>query len=195
MGTRIILFALVCTLGAGLLAVPAGAKVYVTVPEFLERMKAAPSVVSGKGEPCRLEKETHYLTEPQKQQVRTGWNRPTDEMKSLSGLWIRYRVGCPGAETRFIYFDSHRVRTQGETLAFVVRAGGVMDRVEVLSFDEPEDYVPRDKWFGTFSSRKLNPSLELQRDIPMITGATLSARAAVVSARKVLAVHSVLEAP
>ncbi len=168
----------------------AWAKVYSTVPEFLDR-------ITGTGVPdsqasCQRQKETHYLTDEQKKRILAGWNRPAEEMKALSGLWVRYRLSCAGRDDRFVYFDSHRVRTQGETLAIVVQSGGALDQVEVLSFDEPQDYIPKDKWFGIFTAKRLSPALELQRDIPMITGATLSARAAVVSARKVLAVHSVL---
>jgi len=172
----------------------AWARVYLTVPEFLDRMTTAIGVGESRVS-CRREKETHYLTDEQKKKVMVGWNRPLDDQKALSGLWVRYRLICAGREDRFVYFDSHRVRTQGETLAIVVQSGGALERVEVLSFDEPEDYVPREKWFGMFAAKRLSPALELQREIPMITGATLSARAAVVSTRKVLAVHAVLAAP
>ncbi len=183
-----------CFIPAVVPASAAWAKVYLTVPEFLERMSVSDD--SGKSrEACRRDKETHYLTDDQKRKIMSGWNRPVDEMKALSGLWVRYRLICGGRDDRFVYFDSHRVRTQGETLAIVVQSGGALERVEVLSFDEPEDYVPKDKWFGMFAAKRLSPALELQRDIPMITGATLSARAAVVSARKVLAVHAVLAVP
>jgi hypothetical protein len=108
-------------------------------------------------------------------------------------VWVRYEWACPGKNKKWVYFDSHRVRTQAEALGFVVRQDQTVEHLEVLSFDEPEDYLPKERWFATLRGKRLSPALELQREIPMITGATLSARAAVESSRKILALHGVLQ--
>ena len=130
---------------------------------------------------CSRERLTSYLTREQLKSLPEG----------TSALVIRHRLKCQD-QVRWVYFDSHRVRTLAETLAVVVRSDGSLDEVRVLSFDEPEDYLPKPKWFGTFKDRKLGPALELHREIPMITGATLSARAATDSVRKTLKLHEVL---
>ena len=130
---------------------------------------------------CSRTRSTHYLTEAQKGRLPGG----------VASVIVRHRIGC---SDRFVYFDSHRVRSQAETLAVVVDARGRVDQVRVLSFDEPEEYLPKPKWFSTFGEKRLSPGLALQSEIPMITGATLSARAATDSVRRILSVHAELGA-
>lgn len=161
-------------------ATPAEAVVLQSLDDFLARMSPAP---------CRTTREPHYLTAEQKKQAEAAARGANKGDLQVGGLWVRYRLRCPEKPDRFIYFESHRVRTQPETLAVVVGASSNVERVEVLAFNEPQEYIPGDSWFGTFQGSDLNPALELQRRIPMITGATLSARAALGSVRRVLAVH------
>jgi hypothetical protein len=76
---------------------------------------------------------------------------------------------------------------------FLVGTDHELKRIEVLSFDEPMEYLPKPLWFGTFQNKKLNPELEIKSGIPMVTGASLSARSVVEASRRVLAIHNVLE--
>ena len=76
------------------------------------------------------------------------------------------------------------------TLAMVVvGAGGEVRRVEVLSFDEPPDYMPREGWYGQFEGQALSDELDLDRGIRRVTGATLTGRATTDAVRRVLALH------
>jgi hypothetical protein len=103
-------------------------------------------------------------------------------------LIIRYA----GANGQYAYFDTHRVRTLPETVMIVVGADGQIDRVEILSFDEPTDYFPKRRWLDQLLGRKLNPELSLKRAVRPISGASLTGRGIVNAARKVLALHKVL---
>jgi hypothetical protein len=103
-------------------------------------------------------------------------------------LIIRYA----GSNGTFAYFDSHRVRTLPETVMVVVGADGKVDRVEILSFDEPTDYFPKRRWIDQLLGRKLDPELSLNRAIRPISGASLTGHAIVNATRKVLALHKVL---
>ncbi|HVF61775.1 MAG TPA: FMN-binding protein [Thermoanaerobaculia bacterium] len=91
------------------------------------------------------------------------------------------------------YFDTHRVRTLPETVMVVLDPSGKVRRVEVLSFNEPQDYLPGGGWYGQFAGRGLDERLALKRDIRPLTGATLTARATTGAVRRVLAVHRVLQ--
>ena len=75
------------------------------------------------------------------------------------------------------YFDTHVVRTLAETVMVTVDRDGRVGRVEVLSFDEPPDYLPREPWYRQFDGRALDAELELRRSIRPVSGATLTARA------------------
>ena len=76
----------------------------------------------------------------------------------------------------------------------VVDPAGSIVRIEVLSFSEPEEYLPRAHWYQQFPGRRLDDELSLSRAIRPVSGATLTARATTEAARRVLALHRVLEA-
>lgn len=106
----------------------------------------------------------------------------------VDALVIRY-AGSNGA---FAYFDTHRVRTEPETVMVVVNAAGNIDRIDILSFDEPSDYFPKRRWIDQFLRRKLDADLALNRGIRPISGASLTGRAIVNASRKILAIHKVI---
>ena len=92
------------------------------------------------------------------------------------------------------YFDTHRVRTLPETVMVVVTPDGRIEKIEILSFDEPPEYLPKPRWIDQFRTRKLDDELSTKRAIRPLSGATLSARAILNSSRKVLALHRAIGA-
>jgi hypothetical protein len=90
------------------------------------------------------------------------------------------------------YVDTHRVHTLRESVLVVVDPAGRIGRVEVLAFGEPEDYLPRGRWYDQFLGRPLDDELSLKRAIRGITGATLTAHATTDAVRRALALHRVL---
>jgi hypothetical protein len=103
-------------------------------------------------------------------------------------LVVRYA----GSDGRIAYFDTHRVRTEPETVMVVVNPDASVERVEILAFSEPTDYFPKRRWLDQLLHRKLDKDLALNRAVRPITGASLTGRALVNATRKVLALHHVL---
>jgi electron transport complex protein RnfG len=101
------------------------------------------------------------------------------------------RYAGPGG---YAYFDTHRVRTLPETVMVLVTPDGKIDRIEILSFDEPPEYLPKERWIDQFDGRKLDEDLSLKRKIRPLSGASLSGRAITNASRKVLALHKVIGA-
>lgn len=173
------LAALLAAVAAG----PAAGKVFMTADEALAL--AYPG--------CTVDRETVFLTDEQRAEAR---RRSGVEVRS--SLVHPYRVTCPaagGEGTRpggTAYFDVHRVRTLEETLMIALDASGAVKRIEVLSFKEPEDYLPREIFYQQYVGKTLGPDLQLKRDIRNVTGATLTARATTEAARRVLALHEVI---
>lgn len=162
-----------------MLAASASARVFLTQQEALAL--AFPSGVT-------VERRTAFLTALQQQEVKklSGADR-------LPGALVTYYVGRrDGREVGTGYFETHVVRTQPETLMVLVDPAGSIARIEVLSFAEPEEYLPRPHWYGQFPGRKLDDELALRRGIRPVSGATLTARATAEAARRVLAIHQVL---
>jgi len=158
------------------------AKVMITQKEALEA--AFPS-----GEQWVISSETKYLTSQQMKSAKelSGFNIP-------SALVVRNRAKNKNSgKTEFAYSDTHRVRTHTETLMVIVDSERKIRRVEVLAFEEPLEYMPKDQWYGKFQKSPLDPELEVKRRIPFVTGASLTAQASVQAARRILAIHAVLE--
>jgi Na+-translocating ferredoxin:NAD+ oxidoreductase RnfG subunit len=158
-------------------AATAGAKVFVTQEEALKL--AFPGAA--------VERKTFFLTEAEQKEVQALSGGPAP-----SALSVAYVAVKDGRVAGTAYFDTHVVRTQQETLMVAVDPEGAVFRIEVLSFAEPEEYLPREHWYGQFQGRKLDEELALSRGIRAVSGATLTARATTEAARRVLALHAVL---
>ncbi len=157
----------------------ASAKVFLTVDEALRL------AFSG----CEVTRRTAYLTPAQ-----------VAKAKQLSGVEVAsalvtfHEARREGRLVGTAYFDTHRVRTLPETLLVVVDPQGRVARVEVLSFREPEEYLPRGNWYEQFRNRRLDRELALKAGVHPVTGATLTARATASAVRRVLALHQVIAA-
>ncbi len=109
-----------------------------------------------------------------------------------SKLVVYYEAVGDRGVTGYAYFDSHLVRTMNETIMVLVQPDGTLDRVEILTFMEPPDYMAPMAWLDHLSGRKLNARFSIGRDVLNITGATMTARTITVAVRRVLSIHRVL---
>ena len=159
-------------------AAPTAAKVMLTVEQALDL--ALPG--------CEIERETVFLSEAQLAAAAERSGAPP-----TSALVTRYVGRRSGEIVGTAYFDTHRVRTLDETLIVVVAPGGTIAHVEVISFAEPTDYLPRKGWYRQFDGQPLDGGLALDRRIHAVTGATLSAEAATAAVRRVLGLHHAIE--
>ena len=159
---------------------PAAARVYMTVERALQTVFPPPQ---------RAERRTLYLDD---ERVRRA--------EDASGVRVEARVvsyyigESDGRVSGYAYLDTHLVRTLPETVMVVVAPDGALLRIDVLSFDEPEDYLPTSRWLQQFEGRSLQ-DLGAGRGIRTLTGATLSSRAVTQAARRVLALHRLFVAP
>ena len=133
--------------------------------------------------PQRVVREKLFLTPQQLADARRQSGVKFDDL-----LIVRYAA----SNGSFAYFDTHRVRTLPETVMVVVKADGSVERVDILSFDEPTDYFPKRRWIDQLLGRRLDRELALDRSIRPLSGASLTGAAIVNATRKVLALHHVL---
>ena len=71
---------------------------------------------------------------------------------------------------------SHVVRTKRETFAIAFEPDGRIRKITVLSFLEPAEYKPSDRWLKQFEGKGPQDRLAVGDDLAPITGATLTAR-------------------
>src|SRR4051812_853763 len=159
------------------LAVPAAAP----AKGFLTQEEALRLAFPG----AKVQARNAFLTDEQRRTAKT-----LSGEEELPSALVRYYVA--EKDDRAVgeaYFDTHVVRTMSETVMVVVAPDGRIARVEVLSFSEPEEYLPRAKWYEQFQGRPLDDELSLKRSIHPVSGATLTARATTDAARRVLALY------
>ncbi len=132
-------------------------------------------------------RKTAFLTEGDRAEVarRSGGAPPP-------GLVVYYSATVDGRDAGTAYFDTHVVRTLPETILVVVDAKSTIARIEVLSFSEPEEYLPREAWYGQFRGRTLGDELSERKGLRPVTGATITVRVTVEAARRVLALDAFL---
>ena len=132
------------------------------------------------------ERQTLFLSDEQRDRV-----AEDSGAEVSSALATRYVArGEDGAVRGWAYLDTHRVRTLPETVMVVLDADGTVRRVEVVTFREPLEYMPRKGWYEQYEGQELDDDLALKRDIRPVTGATLTARATTEAVRRVLALHA-----
>ncbi|MEE8571656.1 MAG: FMN-binding protein [Gemmatimonadota bacterium] len=139
--------------------------------------------------PAEVERRTAFLDEAQRVEVER-LAAPTDASERSV---VTYYVGqLDGKSLGAAYFDAHRVRTLREVLMIVVDPAGHVTRIEILGFGEPPEYMAPDGWLELFQGRGLDGGTSIKGDIPIITGATLTARSVTGAVRRSLALHAVI---
>ncbi|MBI4911751.1 MAG: FMN-binding protein [Acidobacteria bacterium] len=138
---------------------------------------------------ARSVRKEHILGEAQLQRVRS-----LAQVEPGSGWVVAYEAWAGDQFLGVAFFDTHRVRTLPETVLVAVEAGGHLRRVEVVSFREPLEYLPKAAWVRQLEGRGLDEELSLKRGIRPLSGATLSAHALVDAARRSLALFRILYA-
>jgi hypothetical protein len=136
-----------------------------------------------------IQRHTAFLDPEQLDQARDMAGPGVDVDSGIVTYYLAVQDGVPAGVA---YFDAHRVRTLPEVLMVVVSPEGTVTRVETVSFREPPEYQAPEGWLDLMEGRSLGEDLSLKGDIPNLTGATLTAQAAVAATRRVLALHTVI---
>ena len=160
---------------------------------------AAPAVAQGKVflstkealalafQDCEVERAKYVLDAAKKKRAtELAGHKPRRSMV------YAYEARKAGKLVGTAYFDRHRVRSKQELVMVVVDTKSVVRRLEVVSFEEPVDYLPRGSFYAQLVGRGLDDKLSTKRDIVGVTGSTLTVNATVQAVRRVLAAHMVL---
>jgi Na+-translocating ferredoxin:NAD+ oxidoreductase RnfG subunit len=84
-----------------------------------------------------------------------------------------------------------KVRSKNAVVLYLI-ANNTLKGIEIIAFNEPHEYLPNKTWQSQFKNIKTDKMLHLSRDIPTITGATLSARSVTEGSRIAFAIYNEL---
>jgi Na+-translocating ferredoxin:NAD+ oxidoreductase RnfG subunit len=136
-----------------------------------------------------IERRTAFLSDADLERAAVLAGR---DARPASGVVTYYVARSGDSLAGVAYFDAHRVRSLREVLMVVVGPDDRVRRVEVVRFDEPPDYLAPASWLRQFDRHALDDDLSLTGAIATMSGATLTARAAVRATRRALALHAVI---
>jgi hypothetical protein len=134
----------------------------------------------------KIERRTLFLTNEQVTEI-----QKLARSKLESKIVIYYRATQPGRILNCAFFETTIVRTKPATVMVVINPDSSLRLVKILSFYEPQDYLPGSRWFALFQNRFLTDGLWPSRDIHHISGATLSVQAITLTVRRLLATYVV----
>ncbi|CUT04177.1 FMN-binding protein [Candidatus Kryptobacter tengchongensis] len=122
-----------------------------------------------------------------------------EKVKELSGIKIEnrlvtfYLVKVNSKIKAYAYVDIHIVRTHPEVVLYVLNERGEIELIQILSFKEPPEYMADDNWLRYLKGKTIGKDLlRLRRDVPNMTGATLTSKAITDNARKIIALWKVI---
>lgn len=81
-----------------------------------------------------------------------------------------------------------RIRTKNAAVLYMIGSDKKIKAIEILSFSEPQEYKPNKAWQKVFDGKSSEDMLIAGKDIPTISGATMSADALSRAARLALAI-------
>ena len=86
---------------------------------------------------------------------------------------------------------NRKVRSKNAVILYFIQ-DSILQGIEIIAFNEPLEYVPTKKWNEQFIDIKTDTMLQLNRDIPSISGATMSARSVTDGSRVAFAFYNEL---
>lgn len=69
-----------------------------------------------------------------------------------------------------------KVRSKNAVVLYFISKDSILKSIEIVAFNEPVEYLPSNKWNSQFEDISTDKMLRVSKEIPTITGATLSAR-------------------
>jgi len=84
-----------------------------------------------------------------------------------------------------------KVRSKNAVVLYFI-SDGVLRGIEIVAFNEPMEYLPSKNWNSQFEGVQTDKMLRVSKEIPTISGATLSARTITDGSRLAFALYNEL---
>jgi len=138
------------------------------------------------GDDSNIEKKSLLLTTEETKAI-----TKLAKVKLKTKIYKTFRASKNGKLLGYGILVLHKVRSKDTAVLSIISPDGILQTIETIAFNEPIEYLPSKSWIEVLNNKTLTPSLALGKDIPSITAATMSARAATNAARIALSIYDV----
>ncbi len=87
---------------------------------------------------------------------------------------------------------AREVRSKKATVLYAFDNTGRLKFTEIMAFGEPPEYIPGKTWMGQLQNKDASALLTVGKDIPTVSGSTLSARSITEGARIARAIYEIV---
>ena len=109
-------------------------------------------------------------------------------LKLQTKIYRIYTAAIEGKPVGYGVLITRDVRQKDAAVLYMITPQGVIKRIEIIAFNEPPEYMPQTTYLEQFEGKSRADTLRVGKDIPTISGATLSARNVTDGARLALAI-------
>jgi len=138
------------------------------------------------GEDSTIEKKSLLLTSDETKTI-----TKLAKVKLKTKIYKTFRASKDGKLLGHGILVLHKVRSKDTAVLSIITPDGRLKTIEIVAFNEPMEYLPSKSWIEVLDNQTLSDSLALGKDIPSITAATMSARAATNAVRIALSIYEV----
>lgn len=158
------------------LALPLSAKMLISPIDAMNQSYGAKSKIS---------EDNILLTNIQAKKIQDESN-----VKLESNIFKVFKAEQNGKIIGYGILINKKIRSKNGVVLYLISTDSVLKGMEVIAFNEPMEYVPSKKWMSQFENVKTQTQLNLSKDIPTITGATLSAKSFVDGSKIAFALYN-----
>lgn len=95
------------------------------------------------------------------------------KIKLKSKKFKMFKATKAGKTLGFGLLVNRKVRSKNAAVLYIISKDSVLKSMEIIAFNEPMEYIPSKKWIQLFEN------IKKPKNMPNITGATMSAKAIV----------------
>lgn len=123
------------------------------------------------GTKCKISEDTILLTDSQAKKI-----QEVSNVKLDGNTFKVFKAVQEGKTIGYGVLINRKIRSRNGVVLYLISSDSILKGIEVVAFNEPAEYIPSKKWMSQFENVNTKTPLNLSKDIPTITGATLSAK-------------------
>lgn len=117
----------------------------------------------------QIKKENLLLTQQERETL-----QQRAQVKVADSIFTVYKATKGNQDIGYGGIFTSSVRTKDQTSMVALDRKGNLIGVEMIAFYEPPEYKPHKKWLNLFSGKTPGQEIVAGKDIPVVTGATLT---------------------